>query len=91
MLLFLTCVARDPNPTSDRSPHLDVLPRALRDLYSNMSRTTEGYIPNAFLTVLRQVVPQFGEIDRSGKNGMLGGYAQQGERFSAVIFVGLLT
>jgi ubiquitin carboxyl-terminal hydrolase 14 len=59
------------------SPHLDVLPRALRDLYSNMSRTTEGYIPNAFLTVLRQVVPQFGEIDRSGKNGMLGGYAQQ--------------
>ncbi|KAG2078471.1 cysteine proteinase [Suillus decipiens] len=61
------------------SPHLDVLPRALRDLYSNMSRTTEGYIPTTFLTVLRQVVPQFGEVDRSGKNGILGpaGYAQQ--------------
>ncbi|KAG2117108.1 uncharacterized protein F5147DRAFT_750863 [Suillus discolor] len=59
------------------SPHLDVLPRALRDLYSNMSRTTEGYIPNSFLTVLRQIVPQFGEVDRSGKNGILGGYAQQ--------------
>lgn len=59
------------------SPHLDVLPRALRDLYSNMSRTTEGYIPTTFLTVLRQAVPQFGEVDRSGKNGILGGYAQQ--------------
>ncbi|KAJ8592221.1 cysteine proteinase [Rhizopogon salebrosus TDB-379] len=59
------------------SPHLDILPRALRDLYTNMSRTTEGYIPSAFLTVLRQAVPQFGEIDRSGKNGMLSGYAQQ--------------
>ncbi|KAG1740649.1 cysteine proteinase [Suillus lakei] len=52
------------------SPHLDVLPRALRDLYGNMSRTTEGYIPNT-------AVPQFGEVDRSGKNGILGGYAQQ--------------
>ncbi|KAG1808061.1 uncharacterized protein BJ212DRAFT_1485339 [Suillus subaureus] len=77
MLLFLTCVARDLTPTSDRSPHLDVLPRALRDLYSNMSRTTEGHIPTAFLTVLHQGVLQFGEIDGSGKNGMLGGYVQQ--------------
>ncbi|KAG2130373.1 hypothetical protein DEU56DRAFT_815676 [Suillus clintonianus] len=57
------------------SPHLDVLPRSLRDLYNNMSRTTEGYIPTAFLSVLRQAVPQFGEIDRSGKSGV--GYAQQ--------------
>ncbi|OJA15949.1 hypothetical protein AZE42_10909 [Rhizopogon vesiculosus] len=55
------------------SPHLDVLPRALRDLYTNMSRTTEGYIPSAFLTVLRQAVPQFGEINRSGKSGMMSG------------------
>jgi len=50
-----------------------------------MSRTTEGYIPSAFLTVLRQAVPQFGEIDRSGKNGMLAGYAQQGEHFSSLV------
>jgi ubiquitin carboxyl-terminal hydrolase 14 len=85
---FTTCMACDLNPTSDRSPHLDVLPRALRDLYSNMSRTTEGYIPTTFLTVLRQAVPQFGEVDRSGKNGILGGYAQQGEHFSAFFLLG---
>ncbi|KAH7882689.1 hypothetical protein F5I97DRAFT_301459 [Phlebopus sp. FC_14] len=58
------------------SSPLDVLPRALRDLYSNMSRTTESVVPTSFLTVLRQVVPQFNEIDRA-KMGMLAGYAQQ--------------
>ncbi|KAG6334550.1 hypothetical protein ID866_4547 [Astraeus odoratus] len=55
---------------------LDVLPKTLRDLYDNMSRTTESVVPVAFLTVLRQVVPQFGEIDRS-RAGMMAGYAQQ--------------
>lgn len=42
-----------------------------------MGRTTDSIIPSQFLQVLRQVVPQFGEIDRS-KGGMLAGYAQQG-------------
>jgi hypothetical protein len=69
----------------------DVLPRALRDLYNDISRTTEGYISSTFLNVLRQILPQFGEVDRSGKNVILGGFAQQGERFSAVFLVGLLT
>lgn len=60
-----------------RSSPLDVLPRALRDLYSNMSSTTESFVPATFLTVLRHVVPQFNELDRS-KSGPLMGYAQQG-------------
>ncbi|KAG9310870.1 hypothetical protein JVU11DRAFT_8725 [Chiua virens] len=55
---------------------LDVLPRALRDLYSNMSRTTESVIPSTFISVLRRVIPQFNELDRS-KAGGLAGYAQQ--------------
>ncbi|KIO05881.1 hypothetical protein M404DRAFT_15289 [Pisolithus tinctorius Marx 270] len=58
------------------SSPLDVLPKALRDLYNNMSNTTESVVPISFLTVLRQVVPQFGELDRS-KAGMMPGYAQQ--------------
>ncbi|KAL4065479.1 hypothetical protein V8B97DRAFT_2010451 [Scleroderma yunnanense] len=58
------------------SSPLDVLPKALRDLYVNMSRTTESVVPLPFLTVLRQVVPQFAELDRS-KSGMMAGYAQQ--------------
>ncbi|KAF9235909.1 hypothetical protein BU15DRAFT_77515 [Melanogaster broomeanus] len=60
---------------STSSP-IDVLPRGLRDLYTNMSRTTESVVPTSFLNILRQVVPQFGEVDRS-KAGMLAGYAQQ--------------
>ncbi|KIK95193.1 hypothetical protein PAXRUDRAFT_779329 [Paxillus rubicundulus Ve08.2h10] len=47
------------------SSPIDVLPRSLRDLFSNMSRTTESVVPASFLTVLRQVIPQFGEVDRS--------------------------
>ncbi|KAH7928034.1 cysteine proteinase [Leucogyrophana mollusca] len=58
------------------SAPLSILPKALRDLYSNMSRTSEGVIPTNFLSALRQVVPQFGEVDRS-KAGMMAGYAQQ--------------
>lgn len=64
-------------PVRIRSPLLDVLPKALRNLYDNMSRTTESVVPLAFLTVLRQVAPQFAEIGRS-KSGGMGGYAQQG-------------
>ena len=67
-----------------RSLPLDVLPRALRDMYSNMSRTTESVIPNAFLTVLRHAVPQFNELDRS-KGGALMGYAQQGDVFVEIV------
>lgn len=55
---------------------LDVLPKALRDLYNTMSQTTESVVPAVFLNVLRQVVPQFSELDRS-KAGMMSGYAQQ--------------
>ncbi|KAG6377843.1 hypothetical protein JVT61DRAFT_14624 [Boletus reticuloceps] len=59
------------------SSPLDVLPRALRDLYSNMFRTTESVIPNAFLTVLRHAVHQFNELDRSKSGALMMGYAQQ--------------
>ncbi|KAI6022948.1 hypothetical protein PISMIDRAFT_97204 [Pisolithus microcarpus 441] len=57
---------------------LDVLPKALRDLYNTMSQTTESVVPAVFLNVLRQVVPQFSELDRS-KAGMMSGYAQQAD------------
>ncbi|KAF9468278.1 hypothetical protein BDZ94DRAFT_1183855 [Collybia nuda] len=54
------------------------LPGALRDLYINMSRTTDSITPMAFLSVLRQVNPQFAEMDRGSKaHGMMAGYAQQ--------------
>ncbi|KIK09583.1 hypothetical protein K443DRAFT_671480 [Laccaria amethystina LaAM-08-1] len=66
------------------------LPASLRDLYHNMSRTTDSITPVGFLQVLRQVNPQFAEVDRSGKGGMMGaagGYAQQDaeECFQAII------
>ncbi|KAG6867724.1 hypothetical protein C0993_011945 [Termitomyces sp. T159_Od127] len=52
------------------------LPAALRDLYANMARTSDTVTPMGFLSTLRQVNPQFAEMDRSGKQ--LGGtYAQQ--------------
>ncbi|KDR78333.1 hypothetical protein GALMADRAFT_64881 [Galerina marginata CBS 339.88] len=59
------------------------LPGALRDLYHNMTRTTDSITPLQFLQVLRQVNPQFAEMDRSEKRAgdlMMGrqGYAQQG-------------
>ncbi|KAF8064043.1 hypothetical protein FPV67DRAFT_199304 [Lyophyllum atratum] len=54
------------------------LPAALRDLYSTMSRTTDSITPMTFLSTLRQVNPQFAEMDRSSKASGLGrGYAQQ--------------
>lgn len=66
------------------------LPASLRDLYHNMSRTTDSITPIGFLQVLRQVNPQFAEVDRSGKGGMMGGaggYAQQDaeECYQAII------
>ncbi|KAG5641931.1 hypothetical protein DXG03_003957 [Asterophora parasitica] len=54
------------------------LPGALRDLYSTMSRTTDSITPLSFLSTLRQVNPQFAELDRGSKlPGVAGGYAQQ--------------
>ncbi|GLB44135.1 putative peptidase C19 family protein [Lyophyllum shimeji] len=54
------------------------LPAALRDLYSLMSRTTDSITPMTFLSTLRQVNPQFAEVDRGGKGvGIPAGYAQQ--------------
>ena len=48
------------------------LTAALRDLYKNLSQTTEPFPPFAFLTILRQVAPQFAEKARDGHN-----FAQQ--------------
>ncbi|EGO03001.1 hypothetical protein SERLA73DRAFT_176488 [Serpula lacrymans var. lacrymans S7.3] len=58
---------------------LTSLPKAMRSLYTDMSRTTEPFTPMNFLTILRQVVPQFAEVDRSKGGPMAGmaGYAQQ--------------
>jgi len=53
------------------------LPKALSDLYKNMSSTTDTVNPNGFLQVLRQVNPQFAERDRGRMNNILSGYAQQ--------------
>lgn len=48
------------------------LTAALRDLYKNLSQTTEPFPPFALLTILRQVAPQFAEKSRDGHN-----FAQQ--------------
>lgn len=74
IFIFNTCRLRShsPHATNTSSP----LPKSLSALYTQMSKTTDSVLPLAFLQTLRQVVPQFGEMDRSGKGGM-GGYAQQ--------------
>ncbi|KAI0270570.1 cysteine proteinase [Gloeopeniophorella convolvens] len=54
--------SRDTNPIA----------RSLRDLYTTMSRSTGGVMPLAFLSMLREAVPQFAERNRTGN-----GYAQQ--------------
>ncbi|KAI9461953.1 hypothetical protein BJY52DRAFT_167947 [Lactarius psammicola] len=54
------------------SRDLNPIARNLRDLYASMSRSTGGVMPLAFLTVLRDAVPQFAERSRSGN-----GFAQQ--------------
>ena len=58
---------------SHRSRDLNPVARSLRDLYVTMSRSTGGVMPLAFLTVLREAVPQFSERSRTGNS-----YAQQG-------------
>ncbi|EKM76662.1 hypothetical protein AGABI1DRAFT_44583 [Agaricus bisporus var. burnettii JB137-S8] len=47
------------------------LPGALRDLYANMGKTMDSVTPMSFLSVLRQVNPQFGEMDRRETRGMM--------------------
>ncbi len=63
LILSISLSSRDLNPVA----------RTLRDLYTSMSRSTGGVMPLAFLTVLRDAVPQFAERSRTGN-----GYAQQG-------------
>jgi ubiquitin carboxyl-terminal hydrolase 14 len=50
------------------------LPGTLRDLYNNMSRTTDAVIPISFLQALRGFAPQFAEVDRgrAGKDARTG-------------------
>ncbi|CAO1614662.1 unnamed protein product [Parajaminaea phylloscopi] len=48
------------------------LTASLRDLYKYLNDTTDAFPPLAFLSILRQVAPQFAEMQREG-----GGYAQQ--------------
>lgn len=49
-----------------------------------MSRTTDSIIPSIFLTVLRSVVPQFNELQRS-KIGPAMAYAQQGNDIQSLL------
>ncbi|EJU00282.1 ubiquitin carboxyl-terminal hydrolase 6 [Dacryopinax primogenitus] len=60
-----TALAAYPNQQLD-------LTGALRDVYAGMGQTTDPFSPFVFLTLLRQVNPQFAEMTRTG-----GGYAQQ--------------
>lgn len=48
----------------------------MKDMYTSLRTTVGSFTPLAFLNVLRQAFPQFGERARVGKGGM-GGYAQQ--------------
>ena len=53
---------------------------ALRNLYSNMAKTTDSVTPSAFVAALRHAFPQFAEQSRATglKAIMGGGYAQHG-------------
>ncbi|KAF9790391.1 hypothetical protein BJ322DRAFT_385416 [Thelephora terrestris] len=54
------------------------LPAHLGQLYNSMSRTPDAYIPQQFLTSLRQAFPQFAELISGGGGGIRGpAYAQQ--------------
>lgn len=48
------------------------LTSSLRDLYSQMSQTQEGFPPLVFLSALRQLYPQFAQKSKTGQ-----GFAQQ--------------
>ncbi|KAF7321006.1 Ubiquitin carboxyl-terminal hydrolase [Mycena chlorophos] len=67
-----------PAPAGPR-PVLAALPAALGSLYSSMVQTSDTVTPVTFLSILRDVNPQFAERDRGGhSHGMMGGgYAQQ--------------
>jgi len=53
------------------------LTASLRDLFKSLSQTTDSVPPFAFLTLLRQVAPQFAEMARGSAATGGGGYAQQ--------------
>ncbi|EJD05216.1 cysteine proteinase [Fomitiporia mediterranea MF3/22] len=63
-------------PSSSTSEGNSSLTRALSDMYASLRTSVDPFTPLSFLSVLRQAVPQFGELARVGKGGM-GGYAQQ--------------
>ncbi|KAI0299041.1 cysteine proteinase [Multifurca ochricompacta] len=69
--IFPVCIPPNTHYTS-RSRDLNPIARSLRDLYASMASSTGGVMPLAFLTVLRDAVPQFAERSRTGN-----GYAQQ--------------
>lgn len=76
---LLTYIARVLISISFASSAPQGLPSALRNLYQNMSRTTDAVVPATFLAALRQAFPQFAEVSRSGGiKGMPAMYAQQG-------------
>ncbi|KAL4264667.1 Ubiquitin carboxyl-terminal hydrolase [Pleurotus pulmonarius] len=64
---------------SSTNPRLNPLARALQALYIQMGKTTSSVTPQTFLSMLRQVNPQFAEMARGGDKSMMGmrGYAQQ--------------
>ncbi|KAF7307775.1 Ubiquitin carboxyl-terminal hydrolase [Mycena kentingensis (nom. inval.)] len=68
-------------PAAGPRPVLSALPAGLGQLYSRMLQTTDTVTPTAFLSVLREVNPQFAERDRghshSGLAAAMIGYAQQ--------------
>ncbi|GAA5878193.1 hypothetical protein JCM16303_002879 [Sporobolomyces ruberrimus] len=66
---FQTTLNSSASPGSQPDAQLT---NSLRDLYQNMSKTTEGFPPFAFLNMLRQFAPQFAERSRQ-----TGQYAQQ--------------
>ncbi|KAH9851300.1 cysteine proteinase [Lenzites betulinus] len=55
------------------------LPVALRNLYTEMAKTTDSVRPIAFLAALRHAFPQFAEMARGSPHQVLtqGGHAQQ--------------
>ena len=53
-----------------------MLTQGLQQLFMQLKSATGSFTPLAFLTILRQVVPQFGEMARVGKSGSEG-YAPQ--------------
>lgn len=60
-----------PSESSSLTPGVDIT-SALKELYSQMSETQDGFPPYAFLHALRTAFPQFAQKSKSGQ-----GFAQQ--------------